>query len=386
LLTTPRPLRRPTFILLLMALSLLLVACGDIVGSENWPGLTANGNRVYVAHGSGVTAVDVITRQQLWSFPVDRSTAQFYAAPSLQEGRLILGDYGAAQGFFSPQVRVTIYALEDMGAGAPRVLWQTDEAARGRIVAPPLQVGNQVFIGTADNELIALDAQSGVLQWKFNTGHSVWAQPVYQDGVLYVASLDKTLYALTADRGEELWRQQFTGAVAGRPAVYNGLLYVGSFDQKVHALDAASGAELWTAPAGDWVWGSPVVAGQVLYYADISGNIFAADARSGERLWVQNVPGAVQADPVIVDDKLYIISAVTPNGSQQVVEHGVVSAFAVADGALLWQQTTRIPVFATPVVVEGFLVVAADNADALLYLFNLEDGSLQWTMPPLAAR
>lgn len=379
---------RPRYhlVLFLMVISLALVACGNIVGAENWPGMTANGDRVYIAHGTRVTAVDVTARQQVWSFPQEASQAQFYAAPSHQEGRLILGDYGASQGFFSPGLRVTLYALEDANVGLPRLLWETAETGRGRMVAPPLQVGNRVYVGTDDNELIALDAQSGVIQWRFNTGHSVWAQPLYEEGVLYVASLDKTLYALKADTGEELWRRLFSGALAGRPALYDGKLYVGSFAQQVHVLDAAGGEEQWIAPAGDWVWGSPVVADGVLYYADISGNVFAADASDGQRVWVQNVPGAVQADPVVAEGGVYIVSATAGDNGRRMPEQGVVTAFAVDDGRLLWQQTVRVPLFTTPVVVGDTLVVVVDSDDALLHLYNLQDGSLQWSMPAVAAR
>jgi outer membrane protein assembly factor BamB len=382
-----RPRARFHLLLFFMLVSLLLAACGDIVGADNWPGMSANGDRVYIAHGTRVTAVDVTARQQLWSFPQEASPAQFYAAPSLQEGRLIVGDYGASQGFFSPGLRVSIYALEDTNSGLPRILWETDEPARGRVVAPPLQVNNQVFIGTDDNELIALDAQSGAVRWRFNTGHSVWAQPLYEEGVLYVASLDKTLYALNAETGEEIWRQLFSGALAGRPAFYQGRLYVGSFAQQVHVLDAATGEEQWVIPAGDWVWGSPVVADGVLYLADISGNIFAVGAEDGERLWVQNVPGAVQADPVVVDGGVYIVSAAAAaNGGRRMPEQGVVTAFAVDDGRILWQQNTRVPLFTTPVVVGESLVVVVDSDDALLHVYSLQDGSLQWMMPAVAAR
>jgi outer membrane protein assembly factor BamB len=381
-----RPLSRSYLLSFLILVSLVLVACGDIVGAENWPGMSANGDRVYVAHGERVTAVDVVARQQLWSFPQESGIARFYAAPSLQDGRLIIGDYGASQGFFSPGLRVTIYALEDTNAGPPRLLWETAEPARGRVVAPPLQAGNQVFIGTDDNELIALDSQTGAVRWRFDTGHSVWGQPLYNEGILYVASLDKTLYALNPETGEELWRRLFTGALAGRPVFYDGRLYVGSFAQQVHVLDAATGEEVWVAAAGDWVWGSPVVVDGVLYYADISGNVFVVDAASGDRIWVQNVPGAVQADPVVTDEAVYVVSATAAANGGGMPEQGVVTAFAADDGRVLWQHTVRAPLYTTPVVVGESLVVVVDSDDALLHLYNLRDGSLQWTMPPVPTR
>jgi hypothetical protein len=45
-----------------------------------------------------------------------------------------------------------------------------------------------------------------------------------------------------------------------------------------------------------------------------------------------------------------------------------------------------VPLFTTPVVVGDTLVVVVDSDDALLHLYNLQDGSLQWSMPAVAAR
>jgi outer membrane protein assembly factor BamB len=379
-----RPLLRPSFVLLMILVSLLLAACGGVIGDENWPGMTAVGDRVYIAHGQAVTAVDIATRQQLWSFPTDGArNLQFFAPPSLEEGRIILGDFGAAQGFLSPRVYVTIYAMQETGAGMPTPLWATGELARGRIVAPPLQVGNRVFIGTADNEVLAVDATSGVLLWKFTTAHSVWARPVYEEGVLYIASLDKTLYALTAATGEEIWRRQLSGAIASSPALGDRFLYVPSFDQQVHALDKDTGEEMWTAAAANWVWGSPTLDNGVLYYADIGGNVFAVDANNGAEIWRQNVPGAVQADPVVADGRVFIVSAVT--GRDGAPEQGVVTAFAAADGLIEWQQRTSAPLFTTPVIAGDALVVAQQSQEALLLVFDLPSGNQLWSMPPAVA-
>ncbi len=163
-------------------------------------------------------------------------------------------------------------------------LWINTADARDKIVAPPLQVDDQVFVGTADNHILALNAADGSLLWDYETDHAIWGQPAYRDGVLYVASMDWSVYALDAASGELVWRTELGGALPSSPVLGDDLLYVSSFDGNVHALDLATGKERWAASgAGDWVWGAPALADGTLYFSDIAGNLFAVDAQTGEQ-------------------------------------------------------------------------------------------------------
>jgi outer membrane protein assembly factor BamB len=373
-----RPAKRLALFFFVVA-ALFLAACGGQVSSVNWPGLTAEGNTVYVAHGPGVLAYDVEAGEQLWTFPSEATRAQFYAPPSVLNDRVMIGDYGAAGGMFSPRVTVSIYALEEREAGTAVTLWVADDVASDRIVAPPLQTETQVFVGTADNEVLALDVESGVVQWQFQAGHSIWAQPVYQDGVVYVASLDKHLYALDAVDGTVLWQAELGGSIANRPVIDGDKIYVGSFDKKVHALDIETGEEQWVADAADWVWASPAVADGVVYYADVKGNVYAVSAESGETQWQQQVDGSIQATPVLLDDTVYLaLIRDTDTGNNTA---GALVALSAEDGREQWREETPAPLFATPVVAGDSIVVALQSEEALLMMFDLEGGNRRTFIP-----
>ncbi len=373
-----RPAGQPALLFFILA-SLILAACGTQVANTDWPGLTAADNQVYVASGSGVLAVDVAEEKQLWLFPEDpQARLQFYAAPAVAEDRVIVGDYGAAGGLFSPSVRVSIYALN---ADNGQVAWVVSDVAKDRIIAPPLQVEEMVFVGTADNVLLALDAGSGQLRWRFDTGHSIWGQPTYDDGVLFVSSLDKEVYALDADSGREIWRHTFAGAVASKPIVDDGLVYVSSFDKRLHALDRETGNEEWSAEAGDWVWAAPVLNGDLVYYVDVSGNVYAVEAASGTRVWMQNIGGLVRATPLLVDGVLYVASAGDVNVNEA-ERQGALIALDDEDGRELWRKTTSAPLYTTPVAVNDTIVVALISQDALLLVFDQKDGSQRWSFRP----
>ncbi len=372
-----RPSKWPVVIILILA-SWLIVACGGQVSNATWPGLTTDGQNVYVAYGSGVLAYNVAERAQEWLFASPRSGLAFYAAPSVQDGRIILGDFGVSAGFLSPGIITTIYGLENSGGGAPSELWANRELTTDHIVAPPLQVGDTVFVGASDNQLLAVDAVSGSLRWKFNTAHSIWAQPAYKDGIVFVACLDKNVYAIDATTGVEKWRMTLGGAASSQPLVDTDYLYVTSFDRKLHALSLQSGEAQWVVEAQDWIWGAAALADGVVYFADAKGNVYAVNATTGASLWTQQVAGVVQASTVVANDVVYIASVITlENGDPG----GLLTALSAATGVQLWQQETIMPLYTTPVLVDNTLVVAVQTADTLLIAFDAQTGVKQWDLP-----
>jgi outer membrane protein assembly factor BamB len=358
-----------------LVVSLVLAACGTGLADGNWPAATADGDVVYVAYGLGVVAIDVVVEELLWSFPSEASPGlQFYAAPSVDDDQVVFGDYGRTGGFFSPGVTVSVYRVDNRTA--PSTVWVQSGAAKDRIIAPALQADGKVFIGTADNHVLALDADTGRVLWHFDTRHSVWGQPTYDDGVLYVTSLDKEVYALAAESGENLWRQELDGAIPGMATHDTDVVYVGSFDKKVSALDKTTGEVRWTAPAAAAVWASPVLHEDSVYYVDMEGNVYSVSAVSGEGNWSVSLASFVTATPLVIADAVFVATAGDPSIDAQ-SRLGALVALAVEDGAQRWRQTTEAPVNSGPVETSrGVAVVSPTTAGTfVLKVYNVESGS-----------
>jgi outer membrane protein assembly factor BamB len=383
LLQLSRPVHRSALRLLVVAMFmlLLLTACGGRIENSNWAGMSTDGRNVYLASGTNVLSFDAENQTTNWVYPVDsQATLLFYSAPSSQDGRIIFGDYGQSGGLLTPRVTVSIYGLEDNGPGVPQQLWINSGAAGDKIVAPTLQVEDRVYVGTADNHVLALDAMTGTQYWDFETGHAIWGQPAYRDGVLYVASMDWSVYALNAEDGTLKWQSAVGGAIPGRPVLGESLLYVSSFDSHVHALNIESGLPEWVAPANDWVWGAPALANGIIYFSDISGNLFAVDAETGEQLWVRDTGASVQTSPIVVNEVLYVASEFG-TGTDAVT--GALTAYSVADGTQIWQQQTPAPLYTNPVTVgNDTIVVALQNSTAQLIGFDLASGQELWRYSP----
>lgn len=390
-----RPFSR-LLLLVLLLVTLGLTSCAGAATAQNWPGLSTDGENLYVAYGSGVLGLEAASQDLLWSYKPESATLQFYAPPSVANGRAVVGDFGAAQGLFSPQTVVSIYAL-DVTGNTVQTEWTRNDLAKDRIVAAPLQVDGVVYVATADNQLLALDAESGDDLWHFAAEFSIWAQPTYYEGTLFVASLDRHIYALNAEDGSQKWAAELSGAMSAQPVVNpdENLVYAASYDREVHALNIDTGEEVWSVPASDWVWSAPALADGTLYFGDSSGNVFAVDAANGDVLWEsgvhnmavvasanQNPPaqikGAIQASPVVHDGVVYVASL----GNEQ-SEEGLLVALDAATGEELWQATTPAPLFSTPVVVGDIIVVAMQSEAGILQAYELETGDLAWSyLPP----
>lgn len=382
-----RPQKRSVFVIFILV-ALVLAACGQAVGgNNNWPGLSTDANTAYVAAGSFVYALDIEQQEVRWSYPAEAGRANFFASPALEDGQMILGDYGASGGTFSSSIVVSIYGLDELGESSPGTLFSPITGlARDRIVAPPRLTATQAFVGTADGVLYAINIEDGTVEWSFAAEHAIWGQPAYQESVVYLTSLDKTIYALDAATGELLWQNVVAAAIPSAAVVGDEFVYVAGFDSQVHAFNQSDGSEAWSFAAKDWIWGTPALDDATLYVADRAGNVYALDATTGETLWEQQITEHIQAAPVVNGERLYIGATIGDSTDLDELS-GELIALSKEDGEVIWREATAGPVFTAPALVQDKVVAVFktgarfDNAFQV-NVYNQEDGDLFWEFAP----
>ena len=79
-------------------------------------------------------------------------------------------------------------------AGTGAVVWSF--ATNGNVTAAALDAG-RVYFSSADVNVYALNASSGVKAWSFPLGVGLTAPPVVADGLVYVGAWDNKFYCLT---------------------------------------------------------------------------------------------------------------------------------------------------------------------------------------------
>jgi eukaryotic-like serine/threonine-protein kinase len=183
-------------------------------------------------------------------------------------------------------------------------------------LSSPLVFQGAVYFGSGDGNIYSLDAGSGKLKWKFQTGNVVHASPVISGGILYIGSWDSYFYALDAATGREKWRFK-TGedpdihnqvGIQSSAVVADGLVYFGCRDSNLYALDAATGEKKWAFNnKGSWVIASPIVYEGKLYFATSDSGMFhALDAKTGAPIFTMKFSGwPTFASPAIAGNMLY---------------------------------------------------------------------------------
>ena len=296
-------------------------------------------------HGTrgDLSALDASTGELLWRY--DNGVAQNTSWPVVSDGRVYIKSSGG---------RVT--ALDGMTG---TVLWEYK--ARNYLVGgepsidDPIVSGGLVYL-RENSGLSALDAITGRLLWRYEVedgGSS--SELVVSRGVVYAGFSDGYTYAVDAGTGDLLWRSETGGLLrpltdkirGSSPVVSGGVVYTGSvgygtrFNGRVSALAASTGEQLWQYEVYGSVDFSPIVSRGVVYAASWDstplrgGHVYALDAVTGALLWRHDTyAGQRWSSPVVSGDIVYV-----GTGSQPLPPPGLSSLYALdaETGALRWE-------------------------------------------------
>ena len=266
-------------------------------GAPIFSSAAVDGGIVYVGSNDGkLYAVRAVDGSKAWAFATKGAVR---SSPAVADGTV----------FFS-SVDGNIYAVD---AATGRERWHYATGGERRFTAPgihgirpatemmpdpydvfissPAVSDGTVYVGSGDHSVYALDAKSGALRWKFETGNVVHASPAIAGGAVYIGSWDRYMYALDAKSGALRWKFA-TGddrtihnqvGIPSSAAVANGKVYFGCRDSHFYALAAHTGKLAWSHDEhGSWVVGSPAIAGDSVYYTTSDEKeFFALDAASG---------------------------------------------------------------------------------------------------------
>ena len=232
---------------------------------------------------------------------------------------------------FSPLDQIDKSNVADL---AP--VWTFDTGmADGQPQAPPIVNGETMFVTTA-TQVIALDASTGTLRWRYEhslpprvrTPHPTNRGVALYEDMVYVGTLDAKVLALEARTGEMVWERTIadyrsTYYITLAPLVVDGKVMVGTSGGEygirgfVTALDAATGKRIWTqhtipAPgepgsatwSGDswrsgggpvWLTGNYDPALDLTYWGVGNGGPWLGSLRTGDNLYT-NSTIALDAD------------------------------------------------------------------------------------------
>jgi outer membrane protein assembly factor BamB len=208
------------------------------------------GGRVLVVEAT-VSALDANSGEKKWEFRPDDNASL---------GRAVaIGDH-----LFFGTASHRLYCIQISDG---KTLWQTDLAQAwefSAVVRGLAEDGNVLYAtveqwrsanGTESSGwLIALDAKTGKILWRYSTGandqrRGFSSSPVVTPSLVLAADyLSNAIEAVDRKTGQQIWRFEGEHAFVGfpeAPLVAGGKVYAASGDRYVYALELASGRLVW---------------------------------------------------------------------------------------------------------------------------------------------
>ena len=295
---------------------------------------------------------------------------------------------------------------EPTAPGAVRERWRQPQP--GYSWARPAVLGDVVYFGTGDGQVIARDRATGMQRWAARVGGGMvkGANVVARAGVVAVAVVHWTV-GLDAATGRELWRYDAppdTGlgspglpgeVVLSRLDADDAAVYVPAWGASVSAVDLRTGAVRWAwqpgrAPTDTAASGRLFRSGSqgvravgdavfaVVWHnlTDLGGRreawLVALDRATGRERWRVTLPaesdGNVFGGPAVWGD---LVLATAVNGATFAVRQ--------ATGEPVWQFASPDRIPSTPSQAEVYGdVVYLDGGDHYVYALRASDGVELW--------
>ncbi|MCK5117488.1 MAG: PQQ-binding-like beta-propeller repeat protein [Candidatus Aegiribacteria sp.] len=231
--------------------------------------------------------------------------------------------------------------------------------------------------GTTDS-LYALDAATGELIWKYDTGHADDAVTVV-DGCVYSAS--DSIFCLDAQNGERIWANGIADHMGGTPVIFEGKVYCGRENvvpdsSGIYCLDAFTGSYLWgdtlfCFPASCMaIWNGMLFVPTANMGGGTNGALSAFNLYTGELIW-QNTDSDIgywDSSPVVVDGVIYINDW-----------YEKTFAFDAITGQKIWEQSTGGGT--ATIAYHNERLYFAGEGNGPYYCLDTSDGTTIWSVP-----
>jgi outer membrane protein assembly factor BamB len=357
------------------------------------PPVAADG-RIYVMDGeSTVTAVDAGTGEVVWRRnvkPDGREAAGGVAVFGLpvplvgSGGGALEGGFGGGLAFSGGRLIVAsgYRTVSALNAANGEVVWT--QPVDVPIHSAPTVAGGRVLVIDVDNQIIALNAQTGVQSWSYRgivePARVMRASSPAISGDTVIAPFSSgEVVALRASNGQPVWNQVLSRTsrtsalseirdIAGRPVISRGFVYAVGHSGVMQAMDIRTGQPRWSVPIAGV--NAPLPVGDVVYVVSKNGELTVVNRDTGAVYWTRNLnEGRVRQEggvlgfwdrtvrpewsgPILASNRLVLVNS-----------EGEAVAFDPKTGALMATLRLGGAAYLAPIAYNGALYVLTDNGD-----------------------
>lgn len=313
--------------------------------------------------GATVAAFDSSTGKQVWATkvsPADEREPVIGGGVAYAGGRLyVTGGYGE------------VLALDPSNGD---ILWRKETLSPSR--AAPTIVGEQVFVSTLDNRVLALSAADGVLNWEHtalaeSAGLVGAASPAANQDIVVPVFSSGEIFALRVENGSVAWSDNLSALrsfgglsglsdITGLPVIDKGLVIAVSFSGRMVAIDERTGSRVWQREVSSSE--TPWVAGNHVFLTTSDGKLVALGRDNGAIRWVRDLNDKddrkppVWTGPVLAGGRLFVASS-----------EGRMREISPETGDTIREWSAGRSVSIPPLVAGGILYVLTDSGTLMAY-------------------
>lgn len=251
---------------------------------------------------------------EAWSTSIAGSTnrARLAAAPVVAGGKLYVIDADARVIAFDAKTGVRSWSTQMPSEGNGRSLFGGGVSV----------LENKLYVATGVGDVGALDAATGAVLWKKRPGGPLRGSPTLANGHVYVMSQDNQVFALDQQTGETQWSDAGTAQATGvfgvaAPAAAQGTVIAGFSSGELTAYRYENGRDLWgdalsrtnistSVAALTDIDADPVIDRGRVFAIGQGGRMASYELVSGQRLWEINVAGI--STPAVIDEWVFVVT------------------------------------------------------------------------------
>ena len=233
------------------------------------------------------------------------------------------GDWLTYHGSYQGWHHSALNQINTQNVGQLKVAWmhQPGRATRG-VQSMPMAADGVLYYSSSYSKVYALDGATGEVRWAYTPQldedlvarqtHSPYNRGMAMgNGNLYIGTVDGRLIALDMKTGTPVWdtklidSQKLTVGFTGAPLFVKDKVIIGSQGGEwpgrgpIFGVDAKTGEKKWEFRMTDVTdAGVLTTASDLLFSGGREGYFFALDARDGSLLWKSVVGGRVASGPM----------------------------------------------------------------------------------------
>ncbi len=264
--------------------------------------------------------------------------------------------------------------------GPLRARWSVN--AGSLIELPPVIGAGRVVVGTNHARAIAIDLESGHVDWSYHLPGTVAASPALSG--LANTSGDHTpeldlfvtmagaVVALDPATGTLRWHIRLDSAIETSPLVIGDAMYVGTRKGSVVRISLRNHSVEWKVRVGGPVKGAIAQSDTNIVVGDYSGHVQALRQDTGARVWRVTSPGGALRGP----GRFYAGASVAYGRVFIGNVNGRVLGINATTGTISWVRVLSDYVYSSAAVADNMVFVGCYNHN--LYALNAITGAEVW--------